>query len=1026
MTKFDTSYDKQIGDNNEITILCELIGARNLRLRDDDEITRGVNPNTLYPYCLVKYDGTRIHKTCPSEEQGCNPIWTPYSTKSLFLLKTTPREMSRCTMIISLYTKEESVLPSLLTTVTSAFLGQVHIDSNTILSHCDEERFELNIEDELGEQISNLGKLAVRFRVATPSDAIILNSLSKNSQKQKELISAIPASSSTTADIFQKTIARKVATLITEKDDSEIAQTNFLQSVGNIFTAQTGTCAETGLKTVRAKPCPDPDRPKETEFLRPQNIKLETRSPSSSWVEAGSGSLGRLFVEILSCKDLPNLDSAGVIGDFTDSFCTLVYEDTVAMTDVIYDELSPHWLPWTNRAFCFNVIHPASILYLGVFDFDLVGNHDPIGRVAVNVSNLQRDTVHTLRYNLYPSSNITDREAAGSITIRIRLEWFDPRAALLAALKPRLNMHVNVSKEKSFRVIRYVCFGEYDVDTKFDLTVTRSYINEILGHKSVLSYTLSDAFRSLILWRGQVEIFSIMVPLHSMILFILSLRLVEKPQLIVPYFLLGVAWVMLANLTVRRQHPSPWQSRLSFLDYVNILRTGKSSIPVKRIKEFEGAEAALAYELAWKKRVDKDRKMAEKKAELLQEINNIGDVNIHTKVSQQGVIPLDLLLRLGRYQGIIGRLCEKFRFVRIILTWEESVISFWVTAIFLTAGIVALILPWGFILTWIGRIFVWGCLGPHMKIVDLILRANERKDGGVSDLIETFDIQSNRARLNREEALKVKDIKEIAFGKYSVQVPCFNLSRHYDRPLPESSSRIYRKIPHRCCVRSNRRVSVTDLGKKDPLIPGQQLYGTMIPRPEFDDKVHQNEIIIAEMNLNLFQSCIKQINDTDGLSEYERKQLTKLDILATNPMAVGYEVIPYDIGIDPPSRVPSIDTDCEEITSESRTFQKSRRLTVKLTADKPGYIDSRETNDLILESDGKNTYCVSENFSEVEEEGMEVIGIGRFQSSSLNDGYVDGELVAIDSHDPYGVENRLSSIFSHNDNIKVICYRPPT
>lgn len=120
------------------------------------------------------------------------------------------------------------------------------------------------------------------------------------------------------------------------------------------------------------------------------------------------------------------------------------------MTDVINDELNPHWLPWTNRAFCFNVIHPASILYLGVFDFDLLGSHDPIGRVAVNVCNLQRDTVHTLKYNLYPSSNVTDRTAAGSITIRLRLEWYDPRAALLAAWKPRPNMHVNVSKEKKF------------------------------------------------------------------------------------------------------------------------------------------------------------------------------------------------------------------------------------------------------------------------------------------------------------------------------------------------------------------------------------------------------------------------------------------------------------------------------------------------------------------------------------------------------------------------------------------------
>jgi hypothetical protein len=90
------------------------------------------------------------------------------------------------------------------------------------------------------------------------------------------------------------------------------------------------------------------------------------------------------------------------IGNVTDSFVSLVYEDTCAMTDVIDDELSPHWLPWTQRAFCFGMMHPASIMYLGVFDYDLgLGNHEAIGRVAVNVCNLQRNTIYTLKYNLY-------------------------------------------------------------------------------------------------------------------------------------------------------------------------------------------------------------------------------------------------------------------------------------------------------------------------------------------------------------------------------------------------------------------------------------------------------------------------------------------------------------------------------------------------------------------------------------------------------------------------------------------------
>ena len=82
-----------------------------------------------------------------------------------------------------------------------------------------------------------------------------------------------------------------------------------------------------------------------------------------------------------------------------------------------------------------------------------------------------------------------------------------------------------------------------------------------------------------------------------------------------------------------------------------------------------------------------------------------------------------------------------------------------------------------------GRIIVWGFFGPHMKLVDLFLRANEKKDGSLNDLIKNFDIQSYNARLRREEALKVKDMKEVAFGKYSVQVPSFNLCKFRSHSL---------------------------------------------------------------------------------------------------------------------------------------------------------------------------------------------------------------------------------------------------
>ena len=70
-------------------------------------------------------------------------------------------------------------------------------------------------------------------------------------------------------------------------------------------------------------------------------------------------------------------------------------------TDVIHDALDPRWMPWCTRAFCFNINHPSSILLLGVFDYDTATDHDPVGRVVVNMANFQSNTSYLLRYALH-------------------------------------------------------------------------------------------------------------------------------------------------------------------------------------------------------------------------------------------------------------------------------------------------------------------------------------------------------------------------------------------------------------------------------------------------------------------------------------------------------------------------------------------------------------------------------------------------------------------------------------------------
>jgi hypothetical protein len=298
-------YEEQylLGDHDEVTLLCELIGARNLRVQNEDQLMRGVESNALRPYCVVKFDGKRIHRTKPAEYTGCNPIWVP-STKSLFLIRTTAKEMTHSTLNIAIHSREESALPVSLLQSSTCFLGQVNLESSMILSHCDDNRFEVNIEDEIGEEARNLGRLALRFRIATPSDLTILNHFndtfrSSIDESQRELVdivfdSTLPTSPNNSS-IFQKTASRPIAPLVTEKDESQIAQTGFVNAMSSVFSGRTLRDRETGIRKVRVKPGPDPDRKKETQYLSPRDLKVETRLPSKKWIKAGSGTLGKLY-----------------------------------------------------------------------------------------------------------------------------------------------------------------------------------------------------------------------------------------------------------------------------------------------------------------------------------------------------------------------------------------------------------------------------------------------------------------------------------------------------------------------------------------------------------------------------------------------------------------------------------------------------------------------------------------------------------------------------------------------------------
>ena len=88
-------------------------------------------------------------------------------------------------------------------------------------------------------------------------------------------------------------------------------------------------------------------------------------------------------------------------------------------------------------------------------------------------------------------------------------------------------------------------------------------------------------------------------------------------------------------------------------------------------------------------------------------------------------------------------------------------------------------------------------------------------------------------------------------------------------------------------------MSVVNLVKTTPWIPGQQLYGAMIPRPEEEAKLHQGEALRQDENLTLIRRRVRQIRRNTGVPDKGRLRLKK-GHESQIPASFGYEVALLD------------------------------------------------------------------------------------------------------------------------------------
>lgn len=95
-------------------------------------------------------------------------------------------------------------------------------------------------------------------------------------------------------------------------------------------------------------PCPDPKNVEETEWLSATEIEKIVMEPSRKYKHFGSGKLAKIFLEILSCDDLPNME-----GECTSFYCSF----NIYLSSQLEYELRPPCQIWEqDRCICSDCI----------------------------------------------------------------------------------------------------------------------------------------------------------------------------------------------------------------------------------------------------------------------------------------------------------------------------------------------------------------------------------------------------------------------------------------------------------------------------------------------------------------------------------------------------------------------------------------------------------------------------------------------------------------------------------------------
>ena len=733
-----------------IQFLVEIISATDLKAVNRDR-------DTSDPFVIVKYGGEQIHTTSVIHK-NLDPIWT-VRTKSLFTFSLHPDDFySHDDMIFEV--KDKAILTK------EKCLGQAMFPIKKLIE-CKGERHAIKLQYiQTGE--SAQGYLAIRCKRATASEI--------------EFVENIEAEEFLTKEYYNDLVTAKVGQ---QKSLPSLRK----KRIGNDI-------------YYLARPI---QQDKGEQWMTSNQIEYLANSPSQFWTEIGGGKLGQLYVEVIGIDRLINLDRASLIpGDTTDAYVTCAFEDAAITTDVIKDRKSPRFLPWTRRAFKFNINHISSNLFIGCFDHDMGDNpDDPIGRLNIPLGRFVPNTTYNLSYKLYDTDQVSNRSPRGTIHLRMRIEHTNHRGIFFNALQsPSSKYTIHFDNKQNYRHAEYAVKGYADIE-EYDLRTFFSFLNEIMEYQSI-PFTVTEFFKTLWLWRGHWKLtfcgWHVYIPLHSMLAFTFAIIIAERPQYILSCFFASIAWAMMALLELERKRPSSWGKPPSYFSLLARLITGRA--PPETIEEDEHEDAESAYLKNSKAKAEANGVASDKfwqdytkEIEEWEEIN-AESIRIHRRRNKSNRFDL-FKNTLFPMQKFLYDVILKLRFVSSILKWDQMYTSFWITTIAILLSVMSLYIAKHFL--FLKRIVLYTAFGPWNKMFDVL---NFKKfDSFTDEKMEELEREKTRehhnrfrdsflaAQQRREDRDKKEAIKQLMFGEDGVILPdLFTPEKYYSVPTISSSA----------------------------------------------------------------------------------------------------------------------------------------------------------------------------------------------------------------------------------------------